>query len=60
VKRHIDPQKYQIFDFYVNKDWPPARVAARFSVSVEQVYLIKHRVTETIRAEVKRLDRQMT
>jgi RNA polymerase sigma-70 factor (ECF subfamily) len=60
VKRHIDPQKYQIFDFYVNKDWPPSKVAARFGVSVDQVYLIKHRVTETIRAEVKRLERQTT
>jgi RNA polymerase sigma factor (sigma-70 family) len=60
VKRHIDPQKYQIFDFYVNKDWPPEKVAARFSVSVDQVYLIKHRVTESIRAEVKRLEKEMT
>ncbi len=60
VKRHLDPQKYQIFDFYVNKDWPPEKVAARFSVSVDQVYLIKHRVTETIRAEVTRLEKEMT
>ena len=60
VKRHLDPQKYQIFDFYVNKNWPPEKVAARFSVSVDQVYLIKHRVTESIRAEVKRLEKEMT
>ena len=59
VKRRLDPQKYQIFDFYVNKDWPPDKVAARFGVSVDQVYLIKHRVTETIRAEVKRLETEM-
>lgn len=59
VKR-LDPQKYQIFDFYVNKEWPPEKVAARFNVSVDQVYLIKHRLTETIRAEVKRLEKKMT
>jgi len=44
----------------VNKDWPPEKVAARFSVSVDQVYLIKHRVTESIRAEVTRLEKEMT
>ena len=60
VKRQFDPQKYQIFDFYVNKEWPPEKVAARFNVSVGQVYLIKHRMSETIRAEVKRLEKEMT
>jgi RNA polymerase sigma factor (sigma-70 family) len=60
VKRQFDPQKYQIFDFYVNKEWPPEKVASRFNVSVGQVYLIKHRMTETIRAEVKRLEKEMT
>ena len=60
VKRHLDPQKYQIFDFYVNKDWPAEKVAGRFNVSVDQVYLIKHRLTESIRAEVRRLEKEMT
>jgi len=60
VKRRVDPLKYQIFDLYVNKDWPPEKVAACFGVSVDQVYVIKHRITETIRAEVKRLQQEIT
>jgi RNA polymerase sigma-70 factor (ECF subfamily) len=59
VKPRLDPQKYQIFDFYVNNGWSPERVAGRFNVSVDQVYVIKHRVTEIIRAEVKRLEKEM-
>jgi RNA polymerase sigma factor (sigma-70 family) len=59
VKRRLDPQKYQIFDFYVNKEWPPEKVANAFGVSVEQVYLAKHRITEMIREEAKRLERDM-
>ena len=39
VKRQLDPQKYQIFDLYVNKEWPPEKVAATFGISVDQVYL---------------------
>ena len=60
VRRRVDPEKYQIFDFYVNKDWPAEKVAAQFGVAVGQVYLAKHRVTELIRAEAKRLEKEMT
>jgi RNA polymerase sigma factor (sigma-70 family) len=59
VKRKMDPQKYQVFDFYVNKEWPPEKVAAAFKISVDQVYLAKHRVTEMIKAEAKRLENEM-
>ena len=58
VKRKRDPQKYQIFDFYVNKEWPPEKVAERFQISVDQVYLAKHRITELIKAEVARLEKK--
>jgi RNA polymerase sigma factor (sigma-70 family) len=60
VRRCVAPEKYQIFDFYVNKDWPPEKVAERFNVSVDQVYLIKHRLTEAIKTEVSRLQEGIT
>ena len=60
LRRRIEPQRLQIFDFYVNKDWPPEKVAERFGVSVDLVYQIKHRVTEAIRTEVSRLEKEMT
>ena len=59
VKRRSDPQKYQIFDLYVNKEWEPAKVASAFGVSINQVYLAKHRVAEMIAEEVKRLEMEM-
>jgi len=58
VKRHLDPQKFQIFDFYVNREWPAEKVATAFKVSVNQVYLVKNRVTEMLRDEVQRLERE--
>jgi RNA polymerase sigma-70 factor (ECF subfamily) len=60
VKRRLDPQKYQIFDLYVNKGWPPEKVAATFGISVDQVYLAKHRTTEMIKEEVKRLESKVS
>lgn len=59
VKRKLDPKRYQIFDFYVNRDWPPEKVASAFSIPVEQVYLAKHRITEMIKSETKRLESEM-
>ena len=60
VKRQLDPQKYQIFDLYVNKSWAPEKVAATFGIAVDQVYLTKHRTTELIKDEVKRLEREVS
>ncbi len=60
VKRTIDPQKYQIFDLYVNRGFPPEQVAAQFGVSVNLVYVTKHRVTDAIKAEVVRLESETT
>ena len=60
VKRRLDPEKYQIFDCYVNKEWAPEKVAGTFGISVDQVYLAKHRVTEMIKEEAKRLEKEVT
>ena len=60
VKRQLDPQKFQIFDFYVTREWPPEKVARTFNVTVNQVYLVKNRVTEMLRDEVRRLEQEAT
>ena len=60
VKPKLDPQKFQIFDFYVKKEWPAEKVAQTFNVSVNQVYLAKSRVTEMLREEVARLEKEVT
>ncbi|MGA2870977.1 MAG: sigma-70 family RNA polymerase sigma factor [Verrucomicrobiota bacterium] len=55
VKTSLDSEKYQIFDFLINKQWPPEKVSKSFGISVNQVYLAKHRITELIKKEVERL-----
>lgn len=59
VRRRLDPQKYQIFDFYVNKEWAPQKIAETFSIPIAQVYLAKHRVTEMIKEEVKKMNAEI-
>jgi RNA polymerase sigma factor (sigma-70 family) len=60
IKRRIDGQKLQVFEFYVRKEFSAEDVAAKFNIPVEQVYLIKHRVTEALKQEVSRLEREVT
>jgi len=60
VKRRSDPEKYQIFDLYAQKGLPAEKVASIFGVSIDQVYLIKHRLTDAIKDEVRRLEKEMT
>jgi RNA polymerase sigma-70 factor (ECF subfamily) len=59
ARRRLDPKQYQIFDCYVNKAWEPERVAKAFGISANQVYIAKHRVTEAIRLEVERLQKDI-
>jgi RNA polymerase sigma factor (sigma-70 family) len=55
TRRTLDPKKIQIFDLLVKQQVPPIKVAENFSISVDQVYLVKHRVSQQIKAEVERL-----
>jgi len=56
VRERISPQQYQAFDLYVIREWPADQVAAALDLSMNQVYLAKHRVSEAIREEVTRLE----
>ena len=60
VKRRLDPHKYQIFDFYVKRSGRLKKLRRLFGVPVSQVYVIKHRMVEAIRIEVKRLEKEVT
>lgn len=59
ARRRLDPQQYQIFDFYVNKDWAAEEVATAFAIPIGHVYTAKHCVTEAIRSEVERLRNEL-
>lgn len=56
VKRTVDAEQFQLFDFYVLKQWPVLKVSRAFGVSAGQVYLAKHRISKLIRKEVQQLE----
>lgn len=52
----VDPEHFQIFDFYVLRGWPVSKVASTFRVNVASVYLTKHRVAKVVRKQIQLLE----
>lgn len=55
VKAQVSPKQYQIFDFYVLRQWDAQKVQEKLSVSMAQVYLAKHRVGAVLKKELAKL-----
>ena len=55
VKQQVNPKQFQMFNFYVLKQWPVKEVAKTLGVTVAQVYLAKHRISALAKKEVNRL-----
>lgn len=56
VKAQVSPKQYQIFDYYVVRQWEAKKVQERLNVSMAQVYLAKHRVGAVLKKELARLE----
>src|SRR5213595_1377107 len=57
LKKKVDPKQFQIFDCYVQKEWPAQKVAERLRVSVGQVYLARDRISALLKKEIKALQK---
>jgi len=55
VKRRVKEEHYQMFDFYVLKEWPVGKVAHTLGVNAGQVYLAKYRIGALLKKEIRRL-----
>ena len=52
VKRQVNPEQFQIFDYYVLRQWKASRVAHTLQVSLARVYLAKCRISRLLMKEV--------
>ena len=53
LARRVKAQHYQIFDLYVCQQWPVLKVAKELGVNPASIYLIGHRLTKQLKAEVE-------
>ena len=52
VKKKVDARQYLVFDLYVFKKWPVARVARALSIDPGKVYLVKYKIRHLIKQEL--------
>ena len=58
VKAQVSPKQYQIFDYYVIRQWDADKVQQKLNVSMAQVYLAKHRVGSVLKKELAKLEEE--
>ena len=59
VAGRVKPRHFQVFDLYVRQQWPVLRVATALHLNPASVYVIGHRLTKQLKAEVEKLRKQL-
>lgn len=58
VRSTTNARQFQVFDYCVLKQWPPAKVAALLGLNAAQVYLAKHRVAQAMKRAVRDVEQE--
>jgi RNA polymerase sigma-70 factor (ECF subfamily) len=56
IKRRVPMEQYQMFDLFVIKGWQARDVARTLGVTIAHVYVVKHRLSKLLRAELHALE----
>jgi len=59
VRKDLSLKQFQIFDLLVVQEWPARDVAKALGVSLANVYVSRHRISNEVKKEVRRLERQI-
>lgn len=60
LARRVPAKHFQIFNLYRRQEWPVLRIARELGVNPASVYLISHRLTKQLRAEVAELESRLS
>lgn len=59
IARRVKPRHFQAFDLYVRQHQPVLQVARELGINPATIYLIGHRLTKELKAEVAKLREQL-
>lgn len=59
IAHRVKARHYQVFDLYIRQQWPVLKVARELKTSPASIYLIGHRLTKQLKAEVAKLRKQL-
>ncbi|MFT3828356.1 MAG: sigma-70 family RNA polymerase sigma factor [Opitutaceae bacterium] len=55
----VKPRHLQAFDLHVHQHWPVLRIAAELHLNPATIYVIAHRLTKQLSAEVAKIEKQL-
>lgn len=59
LARKVPAKQFQAFDLYARRNWSVLKVARELGINPASIYLISHRLTKQLRAEVDYLKSQL-
>ena len=59
LARRVKPRHFQVFELYVRQQWPVLKVSAELGINPASVYLVGHRLTRQLKAEVEILQQKL-
>lgn len=59
LARRVPARHFQAFELYTRQGWPVLRVARELGISIATVYVISHRFTKQLKAEIALLREQL-
>ena len=59
VRERAKPKQFQVFDYCVLQNLPPAQVARMLGLNVAQVYLAKHRISVAVKRAATEVEREL-
>lgn len=59
LARQVKPKHFQAFELYVRQGWPVLKVSLQLGMNPASVYVIGHRLTKQLKAEVEKLRVQL-
>lgn len=59
LAQRVPARHFQIFELYSSQAWPVLRISRELGVSIATVYVINHRLTKQLKAEVTKLNGQL-
>ena len=59
IAKKVKAKHYQVFDLYIRQQWPVLKVAQALGTNPATIYVIGHRLTKQLKAEVELLKTQL-
>jgi RNA polymerase sigma-70 factor (ECF subfamily) len=59
LSHHVQAKHYQVFELHVRQHWSVMRVSRELGINPASIYLITHRLTKQLKAEVAKLEAKL-